>query len=260
MRMQDLTLSPHKTKLPTEFDQIDVEMVQLNDKLNHLVDDYYRSDDMDEKTQVLQKQKEIQKQIDQLKRQKMDMVKSGTHPQAESWLNKIEQECGEFVKLCQELHVWLYSGMRGNYTVNAIEGKSRLYRKPTDSSPTLSNQFDEYLSQMGIAALRSNSLFTTTDSSQAYNYGPVFIVFPKDHKYKFSYTTQKDLVLDTNTAHQMENFETFEQAFDPRDTNLEYAMTRGLEILINGEYIAIRANTYAHMVKRRWGVHVDVAS
>lgn len=258
MRIQDLTLSPHKTQLPTEFDKIDVEIAQLNHKLNQLVDDYYRSGDMDEKAQVLKKQKELQHQIHKLKQKQKEIVHSGDHPQALSWLDKIDQECGLFVKLCQHMHVWLYSGMRGNYAANAIEGKSRLYRKPTDSSPTLSNQFDEYLTHLGISAIRSNSLFTTTDAEQADSYGPLFIVFPKDHKYTFSYTTQKDLVLDTSNAHYLENLETFEKAFAPQDTNLEHAMSHGLEILINGEYIAIKARSYALMVKNRWGVSVDL--
>jgi hypothetical protein len=255
MRISEITLSPHKTHLPTEFDQLETEIAELNKLLNASVDEYYMATDVHERVKVKDKQAQLSAQIGALKQQLTQLHASDQSPQAESWLDKIEQECGEFVKICQKVQVFLMSGMK-DYSVSALEGRSRMYRRPTDSEPDLSNQFDEYLTQMGITALRSNSLFTTTDFDQADTYGAVFLIFPKDHKYTFSYTAEKDITLDSQDAHKLESLETFKKYFAPTQNNIADAMTDGVEILINGEYIAIKARAYKKMVARRWGVHV----
>lgn len=255
MRIHQLTLSPHKTHLPTEFDQLEKEIESLNQDLNASVDDYYMADDEHEKIKVREKQAQLSAQIGELKKQLSLLHASDQSPQAESWLDKIEQECGQFLEICRDVQVFLMSGMKGQ-GVSAFEGRSRLYRRPTDSEPTLSSQFDEYLTQMGISAIRSNSLFTTTDFEQAQQYGVVFLIFPKDRKYTFSYTAEKDITLDSLDAYKLESFETFKKYFDPTQNHIEQAMTDGVEILINGEYIAIKARAYKKMVERRWGVRV----
>lgn len=255
MRIYEIALSPHKTHLPTEFDQLESKIADLNNQLNASVDEYYMATDVHERVKVKEKQAQLSAQIGELKKQLLQLRDSEELPQAESWLDKIEQECGQFVKICQQTQVFLMSGMK-DYGVSALEGRSRLYRRPTDSNPELSNQFDEYLTQMGITALRSNSLFTTTDFDQADTYGAVFLIFPKDHKYTFSYTVEKDITINSSEAYKLESFEAFKKYFAPSQNHIEEAMTDGVEILINGEYIAIKARAYKKMVERRWGVHV----
>lgn len=257
MRISEIAITPQKTQLPTEFDQLEKDIAELNKLLNASVDEYYMAAGAQERVKVKEKQAQLSAQIGQLKKQLTQLHASDQSPQAESWLDKIEQECGQFLKICQHLQVFLMSGM-AHYEVSALVGTRIMNKPPKDSDPTLSRQFNEYLTQMGITALRSNSLYTTTDFDQADTYGAVFLIFPKDNKYTFSYTVEKDIVLDSSNAYKLESLETFKAYFAPKQSYIDEAMEDGVEILINGEYIAIKARAYKKMVERRWGVHVYI--
>ncbi len=80
--------------------------------------------------------------------------------------------------------------------VAAFKSTSPTLRRPKDSEKNSSDIFNQMASMLGIEALRSNSIFTTSDSHLAKDYGELYCIFPFD-SCKFSWSeTQVDLVVD----------------------------------------------------------------
>ena len=106
----------------------------------------------------------------------------------------LETECSEFLQSMQQAGKLLFRGTRDeDYQ---FEGRSRLDRRPKDSNPAISETFDQMLSELGVQALRSTSIYTTTSRSFATGYGyNLYMIFPKNG-FNFLQTNKKDLILD----------------------------------------------------------------
>lgn len=101
------------------------------------------------------------------------------------WQNKIEVECSEALAEMRKASSWLYRG--SNDYGHIYKGSSHNERKPKDSSKYLSVEWDRMLQQLGFDAVRSNSIFCTSNSSHARSFGKVYCVFPiNGFKYTYS--------------------------------------------------------------------------
>ena len=101
-----------------------------------------------------------------------------TEPQLK-YFSMIEKECGDFLKDVKTTKRFLYRGMSGSAPV--LIGFPHEHRQPKDTKSKNQELFDERLKMCGFKALRSNSIFTTGNRSQAINYGDgVYLIFPKD--------------------------------------------------------------------------------
>lgn len=106
----------------------------------------------------------------------------------------LDAECSQFIPSMQQAGKFLYRGVNNNE--QAFEGRSREGRTPKDSNPEISNMFDTMMAQLGVQALRSNSIYTTSSYGFASSYGwEVYIIFPKN-SFHFLGTNQKDLILE----------------------------------------------------------------
>lgn len=168
-----------------------------------------------------------------------------------------------------------------------------------DSSHNAQVLYDHALTKMGIKALRSNSIFTSSDVDQASSYGSTYIIFPVDGA-EYSWTKNaKDLTLDTGyvvndkflnkldgdvhkyikkigkefviyfdaedefyddgieglirtlkrikypnvnkvTMDALVDMQTIKTKYAPTNKEIPVAIKKGYEILVNGEYIAVK--------------------
>ena len=106
----------------------------------------------------------------------------------------IAKECSQIIPLYRKTKLALLRGMDNSTT--AFVGRSWENRKTKDSDHKLQAYFDMYLKSQGFKALRSNSIFTTTDESQANEYGEIYYIYPKNGFAYHWYTEQTDLVID----------------------------------------------------------------
>ena len=128
--------------------------------------------------------------VDQIKdkKEKLAIIKKNLQPSEKPLSPKlleifsyIEKNCSESVAATKKSKKLLYRGFGlGNGNKKIFVGYPRAKRKPKDSSPTSQVNFDKLLSLNGFTALRSNSLFCTTNESFATSFGNTFVVFPKD--------------------------------------------------------------------------------
>lgn len=106
----------------------------------------------------------------------------------------IEKNCSQYLKDVRKSKCFLYRGAKGPL---AYVAKSWDDRKPKDSKKAAQQLFDRLLAQQGFVALRSNSIFTTSDFNRASRFGStVYVIFPIDNQSHFTYTNQADLTLD----------------------------------------------------------------
>jgi len=229
----------------------------------------------------------------------------------------LESECSEFIPQMQRAGKLLYRGTRDD--VDQYEGRSREDRITKDSSAEVSRVFDEMLTQLGVQALRSNSIYTTSSYGFASSYGyNVYIIFPKNG-FHFLGTNKRDLILEKwnqlvnpnsfkELWHELdewgrnnvtewhstslgnaikyaewsrvlrlikENFEwednplklpekfninekdyvspeSVQEEFEPNTTDLVEAIRNGNELLINGEYWALKKRTWEQVIRSRY--------
>jgi len=112
------------------------------------------------------------------------------------YFSYIEKNCSEYLTAVRATGRVLY---RGQYDskMPIFVGYPRKNRQPKDSDEKAQKIYDENLTIMGFDALRSNSIFTTSDFNQAEGYGNLYAIFPKNG-FKFTWATKEaDLVLDS---------------------------------------------------------------
>ena len=116
-------------------------------------------------------------------------------PGVNQMLDVLRTECSEFIEHMVSTNKLLYRGLRES--ADQFEGRSRDDRTTKDSDIKISEAFDALLRQLGFEALRSNSIYTTTNRDFASGYGRhLYIIFPKNG-YKFMHTNKRDLILDS---------------------------------------------------------------
>jgi len=109
-------------------------------------------------------------------------------------LDRIEQECSEFLVQARLARSWLYRGTKSADRI--FRGRSRHNRIPLHSHVKYSNMFDGMLAQCGSTALRSNSIFCSSRKSFAQSFGSPYLIFPIDGHYTYTWTTSADTILD----------------------------------------------------------------
>lgn len=101
-----------------------------------------------------------------------------TEKQLLALAKRLNTDCAGYIQAFKKAHQPLYRGMKDEGEV--VVGRSYQQRRPLDSSVTETQLFDQALTQLGIAAQRGNSIFTTGKLSQANEYGYIYAVVPKD--------------------------------------------------------------------------------
>jgi hypothetical protein len=101
-------------------------------------------------------------------------------------LTNIFNECSDAVSAMKATSSLLYRGLL-NTEIDAFYGKSRKYRRPLDLKPSIQEFFDNAMRSVGMEAVRSNSIFCSSDLDQAMGYGSTYIIFPKNG-FKFSWS------------------------------------------------------------------------
>lgn len=112
----------------------------------------------------------------------------------------IETNCSDFLKHLKTSKKFLYRGIKGTKKFNPNKpfvGRSPVNRKPRDSSKLSQEMFDNYLLSKGFTALRSNSIFATSNYTRAWKFGNVYLIFPKNG-FSYTWTKLSDVVLDTD--------------------------------------------------------------
>jgi hypothetical protein len=109
----------------------------------------------------------------------------------------IQKECSQALTAYKATGKVLFRGLKKNKSnTPAYVGRSWNERRTLNSSDEGQQMFDYALQKMGISALRGNSIFTTSDSNQAEQYGFLYIIIPKDG-FQFSWTlNDPDMVID----------------------------------------------------------------
>jgi len=102
----------------------------------------------------------------------------------------IEQNCDEFLKSAIAENKFLYRGQNDAKSLIFV-GYPRDNREPKDSNLDAQKLMDKYLKLKGFKALRSNSIFTSSDYMQASNFGKVYAIFPKNG-FTFTWSTKHD--------------------------------------------------------------------
>lgn len=292
---------------------------RINDRINELERALYRSDDLQI---MLQRDPEIFRKLESVKdkiRRKIELLtraKSRPMPSQQKMWQLLETECSDFIPIMKAAQKVIYRGVKNEESV--FEGRSREDRTPKDSNREVSAAFDQALIELGVRALRSNSIYTTSRESFASNYGwNVYIVFPKNG-FDFLGTSIRDLVLEnwnqladmeaaknllrelntwgqdnvsdwtsTDIHHSIryqewqwafdqirQNFESgnpmnipqqynkslkdfvsaesVRKNFDPNTTDLERAIDNGKELLIRGEYWALKRSDWLDAVNQHF--------
>lgn len=139
--------------------------------------------------QLKKLEKKIQARITALKKQLKQVP-----PDVGVWLDRIQTDCAQYLKQVKKAKRWLYRGSTGPA---AFVAKSWEKREPKDSNKEAQILFDQMLATLGFVALRSNSIFTTSDFWHTKEFGDrTYVIFPVDGSSHYTYTNQADLVLD----------------------------------------------------------------
>lgn len=110
------------------------------------------------------------------------------------WNKLIVPNCSEAIEIYRKANRILYRGSSNNPPI--YRGRSFDERRPSTSNNFFSQLFDKMLAANGMTALRGNSVFATSARSHASTFGTVYAFFPING-FKFTYTNQSDLVLDS---------------------------------------------------------------
>lgn len=112
----------------------------------------------------------------------------------------IWNDCSEYVKSYRSAKKVLYRGIGREATAPRIfKASPRTDRRPMSSGAIMQDMYDNYLKKKGITALRSNSIFTSSDKNQADLYGDCYVIFPCNGT-PFSWATKvDDIILDGDT-------------------------------------------------------------
>ena len=108
---------------------------------------------------------------------------------------KIQKECSKYLKVFDATHRVLYRGTKKTGVI--FEGESIENRRPMDSSKSDTLRYDNLMTLLGIKALRSNSIFTTSSLDSSSDYGQIsYVIIPKNTAV-FSWSRiHNDLILD----------------------------------------------------------------
>lgn len=209
--------APKMTLKPGEKKPLDVKAVKLKiakitqikaelEKLSsaNILTKYFNKPDAFANQQLVAKMAEFHEILNaeetKLRDQLQKATASAMQNQAKSFgplVQTIQKECSQALKAFKSTGKILFRGLKKNKTnTPAYVGRSWNERKTMNSTEQGQQIFDYALQKMGISALRSNSIFTTSDSNQASGYGNLYIIIPKNG-FQFSWSVgDSDMVID----------------------------------------------------------------
>ena len=114
--------------------------------------------------------------------------------QTKNFLQLIDTNCTEAKFAIKREKLFFYRGLK-NTTFVGFKGRSPVERKPLDSSYKIQSIYDELAIKLGMKAVRGNSIFVTRYKSMAEYYGKVYLVFPIDGKFDFTWGAKSDVIL-----------------------------------------------------------------
>lgn len=123
------------------------------------------------KKQTPEKAKILTKQLAQISQELV-----GIGQTTELW-QEISSRCSNAIQAMQTSRQLLYRGTEGP---RVFRGMSRNNRRASDTAQSVQRVVDEFLGNAGFQALRGNSIFATSNRSQADSYGTLYLIFPVD--------------------------------------------------------------------------------
>jgi len=184
-------------------------------------------------------------------------------PGQEQWmLSTQRKELAEFMKKnCSNIietynyeNRYLYHGMRSTHS-HIFMAQTREDRLPRDTPEYVQIKLDKILASQGFTALRSNSIFCTSDFKFVHDYGSPFMIFPING---FTYTwntTAKDLFqrYELRYDSSLLTTEMNKPDLDPKkfisdfnfknNEGLLTALRKENEVCIHGSYIGIECES-----------------
>jgi len=209
--------APKMTLQPGEKQKLDVKAVKLKiakietikaelEKLSsaNILTKYFNKPDAFANQQLVTKMAEFHEILNaeetKLRADLQKATASAMATQAKSFgplIQTIQKECSQALSAYKATGKVLLRGVKkGKSNAPAYVGRSWSERSVLNSTEEGQKIFDYALQKMGISALRSNSIFTTSDSNQAGQYGNLYIIIPKNG-FQFSWAFHEpDLVID----------------------------------------------------------------
>lgn len=186
-------------------------------------------------------------QIEEIK-QEIESLKKANDPKVQGYdkiINQvvpiIQTRCSKYLPSLLRSQFFLYRGMGPNEHKNrlAFRANSRVNRVPTDSDVMAQRMFDKTLQELGYTALRSNSIFTSSNLDSAKAFGTAYLIFPTNDATFIWSKTKADIILKINRLE------------DCRETNMDLATACSLVLdqieelessgeLTDGERLAIQ--------------------
>ena len=160
----DPKTAEERKKIELELEKHSVEFKKLNTLLNSL-----------------RKKEEL------LKKKQRSLGLTITPYQAK-YFSIIEKECSQFVSEMKKAKRLLFRGI-DTTKHDVFYGRPRVDRQPMDTNIEIQRKIDKLLLVAGFKALRSNSIFATSDASQAEEYGEPYFIFPKNG-YSFTWSSK----------------------------------------------------------------------
>jgi hypothetical protein len=201
-----------------------------------------------------------------------------TPPQSDSEVTSIIQllnkNCSQVLKAYKHAGQVLYRGINNvDDNISIFHGKSRDNRRTMNTRADISEMLDNGLKNSGMIAVRSNSVFCTSDIDDAMYYGKSFMIFPLNGfvftwnvKYKDFYTnymankfsnpfhsiTERDAAIEE--FREDSERENFAQKYSFTNMDFVKAIESEHEIMIHGEYYALRRADYKGLIKNQIGI------
>ena len=170
---------------------------------------------------------------------------------AEEYCKLIQENCKESLAAMRAGKEFLYRGS-ANKDFKAFKGASRENRRPLSTKAHYQVLLDEMLTQYGFTAIRSNSIYCTSNISEADYYsksvGTTYMIFPIDG-FKFTWSEYSgDLYALMNAADYRtlddRRFVDFMDKFKFVKTRLNIAIQDGHEVMVHGQYYAFQTKYF----------------
>jgi len=165
----------------------------------------------------------------------------------------IKEHCGKSLRAMKLTMKCLFRGVSNveSQMKPMFIGSNQNNRSPTHSSIPGQKQFDEYLMKLNIKALRSNSIFATSNLDMARSYGIAYAVFPFDNcSFAWSRNTRDQViypedmkkfrtsVFDKNDT-MKDELKRFQDYYAIDDSDFQGALRSGHALWFTGKYAAI---------------------
>jgi hypothetical protein len=125
----------------------------------------------------------------------------------------IERDCTQYLASARKAGGWLRRGEGGTRPYMFL-ASSRQHRNPLHSHKQAAEYWDLCLKKLGFTALRSNSIFATSNPEHAAEFGRVYVVFPLDRRSAYTYTNQLDITLGRHNIGRMVNHDKLTPVID----------------------------------------------